>query len=592
VGGQYPYGDRVAVGRGRKEGEAFIEVVADTSRYERDLERSIDRATKAAAREETFQALTKAMGDAGERAGENYETRFLRALHRHEPNLIHDVSQIGALAGSGFVDLFSGEVFRRGAGLFGEGGKITEFFSFFAKGLGILGEAVLSPGFLAGLGSFLITAGILVVVVPLLTSAVFALGGALVSLVGILGAIPALGFGLLATLVPLLIAFQGIGDAVSALVSGDMDKFNESLKKLTPSAAGVLREFKSLMPVFSTIRKSVQEAFFGQISGDLTRLIKAIDGPLLAGLSNVAFALGGFVSQLLQFAATPKFVTFIADLFSHVADGINRGGPVLIRFFDAMVSVAEASLPAVSALFDRLGQGLDSFSAFLQQSVADGSFQEFLDSAFVTLGDIGDVISELIGLFKDMFATTDEAGQRFLEDVADAIKQLREFFQSPDGKEFIENMITLAHDFGIILIWVAEQVAGLIHLFAKAIEAFDDAGDAMERFFNRTKAFGGNPLIGFVAGFLPGLARGGITDGPTIAGEAGDEAVIPLDDPSRARQVASDPRVADILGEPSMTVYAIFDGEPFQARIVKTVRGAQRETARKLGQQPRSVGVG
>ena len=579
---------------GRKEGEAFIEVVAETERYERELERSIDRATRAASKSDKYDGLVHALGDAGERSGDEWEVRFLRALRRHRPEIVHDLSKIGEVAGSGFADLFTGEIFRAGSSFFGQGGKLGEFFSFLGSGISKIGAALIAPEFLAGLGGFLITAGILVVVVPLLTSAVFALGGALFSLIGLLGAVPGIGLGLIATLAPLVLVFIGLGDAISALVSGDMDKFNESLKKLTPSAAGVLREFKSLMPVFSQIRKSVQEAFFGRISGDFTRLINAIAGPLNGGLSNVAFALGGVVSQLLKLLATPKFVTFLANLFEHVADGINRGGPVLIHFLDAMFTIANASLPAISAFFDRLGEGVEKFATFLERSVADGSFQRFLDSAFTTMSDLGDVTGELLGLLKDMFGTTDEAGQRFLEDVAESIKKLREFFQSPDGKEFIENMITLAHDFGIILKWVAEQVAGLIHLFAMAIEAFDDAGDALERFWNDTKRFGG-PLGGLVGGVLhmfklPGFARGGVTDGPSLAGEAGTEAIIPLDDPARARQVAQDPRVADVLGDPNMTVYAVFDGEPFQARIVKTIRSSNKGTARTLAQQPRLVG--
>jgi hypothetical protein len=63
-----------------------------------------------------------------------------------------------------------------------------------------------------------------------------------------------------------------------------------------------------------------------------------------------------------------------------------------------------------------------------------------------------------------------------------------------------------------------------------------------------------------------------------------------LDDPVRARQIASDPIVQNIIGGSGDTVvYAIFDGEPFQARIVRTARGAVDAAGRRLTQKPRTV---
>jgi len=404
--------------------------------------------------------------------------------------------------------------------------------------------------------------------------------------------VPGIAFGLIATLAPLLLIFEGIGGAVSALVSGDMQKFNEELKKLSPSAAGVLRELQKTLPFFRQLRRDVQESFFSQVLGALSLFVKNAGPALSGGLQNIAFALGQFVNQIVVFASSPKVVSFLARLFEFVAGGIERGSPIIIRFLESIISVANASLPAIDAFFSKIGGGIDQFAAFVERSVANGDFETFLNNAFVTLDDLTDVTGELLGLLKDMFATTDEAGHTFLQDVAESIRQLREFFQSPDGKEFIENMITLAHDFGIIMIWVAQQIAIVIHLFASAIETFDKAGNALERFAEKQKRFGGNPLgglVGSVFGLLgvPGFADGGITSGPSIAGEAGPEAILPLDDPVRARQIAADPRVAELLGGGETTVIAMFDGEPFQARIVRTVRGEKAKTARAVAQKPR-----
>lgn len=571
-----------------KVGQAFIEAVAETAGFERDLEGSLKRAVDHASRRRNFDPMVAAAALAGDHGGDEFGDHLARQMQRRLDNnrggifrsLVDIFFRIGSAAGDVFSQGFSAAL--RGGPVAGNA----------AVGIsGILAGAVEAS--LVALPSLLITIGILLPLIPLLTSVIFALGGALFSLVGILGAVPGIALAAIAGLAPLLLIFEGIGGAVSALVSGDMQKFNEELKKLSPSAGAVLRELKGVLPFFRQLRRDVQESFFSQVIGGLTRFVKSAGPALSGGLQNIGFALGKFVNQLLVFAASPQVTTFLARLFDFTAQGIGKATPIIIHFLQSIIAIADASLPAIETFFAKIGGGIETFASFLERSVANGDFGRFLDSAFTTLGDLVEVTGQLLGLLKDMFATTDKSGQTFLQDVADAIRQLREFFQSPDGKQFIENMITLAHDFGVIMIWVAQQIAAVIHLFATAIEAFDDAGEALERFHNNQKKFAGNPVAGVVGTILgkffhvPGFAQGGITSGPSIAGEAGPEAILPLDDPVRARQIAADPRVADALGGGDTTVIAVFDGEPFQARIVRTIRGDKAKTARALAQKPR-----
>ena len=562
-----------------KVGEAFVEAVVETDGFEEDLDRSLKRAIKEAARDAHWDPLSEAAAAAGEEAGDGFSSALSRTVHRHN-------------ASSRFVNLF-GSAFEKIGNV--AGGFFSEGFAQSLKGLpvggiaggllsGISGLASAGP---AGLAGLLITIGLLVPLVPLLTSAIFALGGAMFSLLGTAGAVPGILAGVLAVIAPLIIAFQGFGDAVAAVASGDLDKIDESLKKLTPSARAVVREIQKAMPFFSQLRKDVQETFFSRFQGGLTRIVAALGPTASAGLQNAAFALGGVFDMLAKFASSPQVVAFVSNLFQAITEGISAGGPTLITFLSALVAVANASLPVLSEFFTRLGGGLTTFSTFLQNAASSGKLAAFLDSGLATLESIGNLLLEVIGLFADMFATTDESGRKFLDDVALAVKQLREFFGSPEGKEFLENMITLAEDFGDILIFVVGIFADLVGQFAAAIELADDLGDALERLFKKKGIVGdiarilGGPIA------IPFMAEGGITDGPSIAGEAGREAVLPLDDPVRARQIASDPLVANILGAGEMTVIAVFDGEPFQARIVRTVDEKTAATTTQLRQKPR-----
>lgn len=577
-----------------KVGEAVIEAVSDTDGFERDLEKGVKDAVTEASKGGNWDPLVQAGRTAGGQAG----TEFVRQFTLDARGRLHDErGRFVSLFGRGFgpiaFDVGSDFLSRFLAG-FASGARFAPFAGTLLRGASSFLNVFTTlgaPGLLGGLASFSILIGVLVVAIPLLTSALFALGSALVSLVGLVGALPGLFTGVLATLAPLIIAFQGFGEAVGAAASGDLEKFNEALKNLTPSARGVAREVQALMPFFTDMRKTVQEAFFSQAAGGITRFFGAAGSTLTGGLANVAFTLGKIFSMVAAFGAQPETVNFLARLFDSVTTGLSTGGPVIIRFLEAMVAIADASLPVLSVFFATLGAGVDRFSAFLQGAAADGSFAAFLQDAFDILFGIFGVVGQLVELFGAAFGTDEmrDATKEFFADLERILADITAWFQSPDGQEFLENMATLARDFWNVMdTLVLPVVRELFLMFAAFLELLDKVGNAMDRIFgNKDVKFKSFPASGLG---LPGFDRGGITDGLSLA--HANEAILPLDDPVRAREVASDPRVMDVLGGGTgdTVVYAVFDGEPFQARIVRTTRKAMAGASRQLAQKPR-VGV-
>lgn len=87
-------------------------------------------------------------------------------------------------------------------------------------------------------------------------------------------------------------------------------------------------------------------------------------------------------------------------------------------------------------------------------------------------------------------------------------------------------------------------------------------------------------------------AEGGFIHRPTFA-ELGEnfkpEVVLPLSDPDRSMSLLAQSPLADRLGGGPTVVYAIFDGEPFQARIVSTARSVNKQAARTINHGPRNI---
>src|SRR5690349_9336594 len=153
-------------------------------------------------------------------------------------NADHDFDRIkrsarsaGRSTGTSFLGgLFS--IFKGGGSNLGGAG---------ASGTGNAGGIFGSiTGLLGGGGD--IIGGIKIALIAAAIPIVISLGAALSQLLGLLALLPALGGGAVASIVPLIIAFQGLGDAIGAGLSGDTQKFNEALKNLAPSARKVVKE--------------------------------------------------------------------------------------------------------------------------------------------------------------------------------------------------------------------------------------------------------------------------------------------------------------------------------------------------------------
>lgn len=613
----------------RRQGAAFVEIVADTDDFEKGLDRSLKKAVVEASKSKNFQPLTKAAGKAGGESGTEFAKKFgdgvdkggfFRRLRTRFRDTGRDAGRdmfkslgetffksgflgfflapikvafttIGKAAGSFFSEGFAAftESARGGAGILTNIGRgITGSFASLAE----TGPAALAALAVA-LGAFVVTA-------PAAIALIFALGGALFSLLGVLNALPATIGILLAIVAPLVLAFQGFGDVISAIGDKDVKKFNEALKKLSPSARGVALELRAMAGPLEQLQRSVQEAFFSRLGGSLTKLGKALGPTVSGGLQNISFALGGLVNQVVAFASRPETADILANLLASVARIVASSGPGIVKFFGAIGRAVDASLPLVEKVFSGFGTGLERFAKFIDEQVSSGAFASFLESGLLTLGELSSLVGEVLGLFKDMFGPTAESGRTFLSSVTDGIKQLREFFQSEDGHQFLADLSSIAKGLGNILKFEVFPILKIIiGLFAQILGQARFVYDVIQRILGieseasqKSKSLGGS-VAAAVLKNLPKFARGGITSGPSLAGEGGEpEAVIPLGDPVRARQVAQEAGLDRLIGGGGDTfVYVTIDGQQLQGRIDRTVRGNNSAVSRGLANGPRGLAV-
>jgi phage-related protein len=272
---------------------------------------------------------------------------------------------------------------------------------------------------------------------------VVGLAAALSKLIGLLALLPGVvGFAVTA-IAPLIVGFQGMGDALGALMSGDMEKLNEALKKLAPSARAFVKEFGQILPMLRAIKRDTQQALFAPMLGGLKELGKFTLPTIRAGMTEVAGAMGRMLRGFMDLFAAKDIVEAIGDIFESTGRIIDRVAPSLTNLLGTLIGVAEHGLPFVERMFGNMANGLDRFAKFLGDAMADGRLEKWLEDAFSVMNDLWQLTQSLVRLFGALFGPTADEGQTFIQSMTMMIDKLTEFFRSDEGIEFLENLVAI-----------------------------------------------------------------------------------------------------------------------------------------------------
>jgi phage-related protein len=315
---------------------------------------------------------------------------------------------------------------------------------------------------------------------------ILGVAAALSKLIGLLALLPGvIGFAV-AAIAPLIIAFKGFGEVMGAAMTGDMEAFNEGLKKMSPSARAVAREFQALVPILKSLQRSVQAGFFAPLVGHVKVLGQTLIPLLARGLTRAASAWGNLVAGLLDLLRTPPVLEAINALFLSTQRILNGLSPSILHLFGVFFEMIKAGLPFLERMFTALGEGLDKFADFLEKAMEDGSFQKWLEDAFSVMKDLWELTKALGRLLGALFGPTADEGQTFIQNLTDMVDKLTEFFKSDEGIEFLENLVALLREskpwltaIADILVTLAEANNDFIDGIAATVQWFKDLDDVI-----------------------------------------------------------------------------------------------------------------
>lgn len=467
-------------------GKAYIEVRADLAKFPAELRTKLIAALKAAIKDVDFKELgdaaEKAGGDAGERAGKGFAKKGKAALDKA-------AKEAGKSALSRLTGFFDSRRGNDSGSLFGSisgaiSGGIADGLKAGQSAASSIGDfgskiggAFSKVGDIGGSVGSVLQIGAMALLIPVAIQ----LAGALVQLGGALFALPALAGVAVAAIAPLIIAFQGIGGAVSAGLSGDTEAFNQALKGLAPSARSVVKEIVGLGPAFKSIKANVQGAFFAPLVGTIKPLAQTLLPVLNNGLTIAAKSLGRFAAGFVDLLTSNDIVEDIGDVFESTSRIIDRIAPSLVNLGGVLFGVMEKGLPFVERFFAAIGTGIDRFTSFLGGIQQDGRLNSWLEKASAILGDTVRLAKELgTYLLTILGGEIGDNGASFINDFADAVARLNAYLKSEDGQKALHNIGVLTKAAGAAFLFFVESESSMLAALNFAFDAVRTFGSALE----------------------------------------------------------------------------------------------------------------
>lgn len=444
-------------------GKAYIEVRADLSQFPDELRVKLKAALDKAVAGLDFDKFEQKAKVAGEKAGDAAGEGFNRRVKKKT----EESGKSGGLAFlSGLSKVFNKE--KDSKGNFFD--SISKLFSGAAE-TGIKGLAEKAGqlanvggqigGALSGAGGQiggLLQIGALAVLLPV----VVGLAGALVQLSAALFALPAAAGIAVAAIAPLVIGFQGFGEAVGAGLSGDTEAFNQALKGLPKSMQAVVKEFVALGPVLKSIKATVQQELFKPLVGAIKPLATTLLPMLRDGLGLVAGSLGRMLAGFAELFASNDIVEAFGDVFESTARIIDRMAPSLTNFFGVLIGVMEKGLPFVERFFGAISNGIDSAVSWLGKIQQNGQLNEWLEKAADTGGKLWRVLKLAGEYLLKMVGSMGDEGTNFLSDLGDQIQNLITWLNTPEGSKYLENLGVAITAAGKVLTWFIGAAAAVL----------------------------------------------------------------------------------------------------------------------------------
>lgn len=339
---------------------------------------------------------------------------------------------------------------------------------------------------------------------------IFALANVLANLLPLVTYLAPAAFAAGSALLVLKLGFQGVGDALSAGLSGDVEEFNKALKKLAPSARDFVKALVKIAPLWRDLQTLIQQKLFAGLAGQVDGVSTALGRLAATWLPKLAEQFNSFFLSIAQGLQTPEFARQIDEIMQGVSTFFFGALVAVRKLGRAFLDIATVAAKPFGELGANIGIAATKFADWVRKISTDGTLARWIQTAKDTFGQLLDIGREIGRVLGAIFKGTDEGG--FLENLRNSISELADFLEGETG----QSMIQFFSD-------IAKGAAGLIKTIGDVVRWFQDGIKIMKDILGTGKsemsaAFG---AIGAAASGLFAIISAGVNAFAWIGSIAG-----------------------------------------------------------------------
>lgn len=264
-------------------------------------------------------------------------------------------------------------------------------------------------------------------------------GGAVTSLTGLLGLLPATVGGAALAFGSLKVATMGFGDAMKNI--RDVDKFNESVKQMAPNMQQLAGAVRAALPEIDRLKFTVQDAFGAGLGEQFTKLSSTYLPMFQTAMSQVAGSANTALTTVSQMMQQPGMKMDMQGMLGDTTSAINilsqALAPVVKSFVDIGV-VGSGFLPQLAAAAT---QAASAFGAFIQNARDTGELQGWIQTGIDAFKQLLDIAGNLGGIIGGIMKAAPPGGGLF--GTLQALTQmLTDFVNSPAGQGALNTFMT------------------------------------------------------------------------------------------------------------------------------------------------------
>lgn len=225
----------------------------------------------------------------------------------------------------------------------------------------------------------------------------------------------------------------------------DLKEYREQLAKLSPAARDFVIAFEPIVKSFGTLQDTVESNFFQGLAGQVNQLGPGLK-ILGDGFAKIATALNnalGYFFTLVGQEANLKRWTELWDGLANVTESMARA---TVDFVIGLSGLFAGLLPATERVGDNIEDVARRFREWTNSTEGQNSIKGFMEDAYDAGAAVFRIFGALGGAFAALFGGAKEEGQGFLETLEDSANRFADFIDEAVANGSLDEWLQDAKD--------------------------------------------------------------------------------------------------------------------------------------------------